>query len=625
MVVKIGTISADLTANSASFTKNINKAEKSLKSSSTKMNRFLGNVNRGFARTKGAVSGLAGSLLNLPAGVGVAAGAAGLGLLIKSSIEAADAIAKTSDSIGISTSKLQEYRFAASQSGVSTEAFDKAMQGFAKRVGEAQAGTGSLITVLKKVDPSLLANIQNAKSTDEAYRLMTEAIANTEDATLKAALANAAFGRTGVEMVNLMNQGVAGLDSFSAKARELGLVIDESLLRNSEKANDQLDILSRVLSTKVTAAVVELAPEISKLTQSFIDFIPKVTEALKWVNALGTGLGNFFGAARDGFTTMGIVASEALGVISDDVAADALLEMENRAKGIANEFERAKTNAEAVTGSLPAPASSGGGLDLEGIKKQQELMQRGESIAQSVRTPLETYQDNISELNELQAQGAITQDIYNRAVEQAGLALDMQAEKQQKVAATGNDLKGVIESVSNQAINGQISSWKDLGNVAVDVLQNIIQQQLNAQSVLGGSGGGGLGGLLSAGLSAAGSFFGFGGFGGASGTSVMSTTGIPGFARGGSFTVGGRQGTDNVPVSFMASAGERVTVETPAQQRSGGGGGSSVVYNIDARGAEAGVEHRIMDALKRVDSSIEGRAVKAVQNKNLRSPSFLRA
>ena len=41
---------------------------------------------------------------------------------------------------------------------------------------------------------------------------------------------------------------------------------------------------------------------------------------------------------------------------------------------------------------------------------------------------------------------------------------------------------------------------------------------------------------------------------------------LPGFATGGSFMVGGHGGTDTTPVGFMASPGERVTIETPSQQ-----------------------------------------------------------
>ncbi len=54
---------------------------------------------------------------------------------------------------------------------------------------------------------------------------------------------------------------------------------------------------------------------------------------------------------------------------------------------------------------------------------------------------------------------------------------------------------------------------------------------------------------------------------------LMSLAGLPGFASGGSFTVGGSGGTDTSPVAFMATPGERVTVETPEQRSSGGGNG----------------------------------------------------
>lgn len=49
-----------------------------------------------------------------------------------------------------------------------------------------------------------------------------------------------------------------------------------------------------------------------------------------------------------------------------------------------------------------------------------------------------------------------------------------------------------------------------------------------------------------------------------------------GYQHGGSFMVEGPPGPDRVPVAFMASAGERVTVETPRQQAAGGRGGMTI-------------------------------------------------
>ena len=56
--------------------------------------------------------------------------------------------------------------------------------------------------------------------------------------------------------------------------------------------------------------------------------------------------------------------------------------------------------------------------------------------------------------------------------------------------------------------------------------------------------------------------------------------------HGGSFMVGGGGGTDSQRVSFMATPGERVTVETPNQQRASGSDGGGVVKELRALRAD---------------------------------------
>jgi len=55
-----------------------------------------------------------------------------------------------------------------------------------------------------------------------------------------------------------------------------------------------------------------------------------------------------------------------------------------------------------------------------------------------------------------------------------------------------------------------------------------------------------------------------------------------GLQHGGSFIVGGGGGTDSQPVSFMATPGERVTVETPNQSKASGSDGGNVVRELRA-------------------------------------------
>ncbi len=74
---------------------------------------------------------------------------------------------------------------------------------------------------------------------------------------------------------------------------------------------------------------------------------------------------------------------------------------------------------------------------------------------------------------------------------------------------------------------------------------------------------------------------------------------VPGFRDGGAFSIGGSGGVDSQLVQFMATPGERVTI-TPE-----GGGNTGSQFNIDARGADLGIERRIERAM--------GRAIQAAR------------
>ena len=108
----------------------------------------------------------------------VVALATGVFLLVKRQIEYADTIGKTADALGVGIEFLQEFRFAATQAGVSTEAADKALGKLTKGVGELKVGTGSLTTFLRLYDNQLLATISTTKTTEEAYAIVFERLAS---------------------------------------------------------------------------------------------------------------------------------------------------------------------------------------------------------------------------------------------------------------------------------------------------------------------------------------------------------------------------------------------------------------------------------------------------------------
>lgn len=186
-----------------------------------------------------------------------------------------------------------------------------------------------------------------------------------------------------------------------------------------------------------------------------------------------------------------------------------------------------------------------------------ERARAAQQVVDATRTPLERYRAEIARLNDLLSSGAINQDTYSRAVEQAQDRLED--------ATRETDLLGrAIDGGLNAALNGNIRSWEDLGRVALGVLADIARDMLRVQDISAGGIGssvlGGIGNVLFPG----------GGIGG----------GLKKAQFGMNATVGGSGGTDSQLVQFMATPGEDVLVRTPAQQMQGGGGGRVEINQV---------------------------------------------
>ena len=121
-------------------------------------------------------------------------------------------------------------------------------------------------------------------------------------------------------------------------------------------------------------------------------------------------------------------------------------------------------------------------------------------------------------------------------------------------AALDGDLGGFLERTFSGILD---NAARNAANVLSDALTGLLGGLFGGT----GQGGGGLGELLGGALR--------GLFGGS-----------PGFALGGSFTVGGRPGRDANLVAFRATRGEHVTVSTSADAASTGGGMGPIQFNF---------------------------------------------
>ena len=208
----IGTLTADLTLESASFISNLNKSANAMQNSARQMEAQTKTMQGGLDRVGGAVSTLKTGLASLGVGFSVAAVAG----FVKGTFQAADALKSASDAAGVSAEQLQEWRHAAEQSGSSAGQMDDAIVQLNKRLGDFVIdGTGPAAKAFK--DLGIAAKIQSGElsGTAEVMDAVIAQLAAIEDPARRASQAADLFGKSaGPDLAGLLNEGVAGINQL---------------------------------------------------------------------------------------------------------------------------------------------------------------------------------------------------------------------------------------------------------------------------------------------------------------------------------------------------------------------------------------------------------------------------
>ena len=167
-------------------------------------------VNKNINSTQSAMKKLAGAF----------AGAFAVRQIIQFGAETlalADSIGKTADSIGVSTKFLQQYQFAAQQSGIETEQFNKALRFFSKGVGEATMGIGLAKRAFEEMGISITKSGGETKKSEELFKEFFVRLESIEEPFKRNALLAQVFGaKVGITMANLIKDVILkDLNDFS--------------------------------------------------------------------------------------------------------------------------------------------------------------------------------------------------------------------------------------------------------------------------------------------------------------------------------------------------------------------------------------------------------------------------
>lgn len=249
----------------------------------------LGGAVKGVGKAINSVGREAFALGAKFAGMAAAAGLA-MFAIVKGAVNAGDDLATMAQRVGLGVDAYAQLSFAAAQADVEQAEFNTAMDQFNKRLGEAKAGTGGLLSFLKRVSPALANQLMTAKSTEEAFGLMTRAMEKIPDSGRRAALSAAAFGKSGLQMGQFMGQGTKAIDEQRRKFFALSGSQEEFAKGAGDLDNAMRETEIAFLGLR-NAAAGALFPALTQLAQALSGVLAGNRERLAaWAREAGAAL-----------------------------------------------------------------------------------------------------------------------------------------------------------------------------------------------------------------------------------------------------------------------------------------------------------------------------------------------
>ncbi len=262
-------------------------------------------VTKGLKTVGGAAAGAAKGV----AGVGLAAGATAtaLALLVDKSFQAVDAIGKTSTQTGIATDTLQAFHLAARESGTTIEGANTALIKFARSVGDAQRGVKTQSDIFKDLNVNLKNSDGSMRSFDDILNDTAVGITKLGDQTARAtALANL-FGRQGVILTGAINDlSESGMKKFIQRAKDLGIVLSERVIKRTEEFNDAVGVIKMQLGSFVNNITTAFLPVFEEMQKTIAKTIQSMIDGAGGMDQLGMSIANsIIDASASGIEAIG--------------------------------------------------------------------------------------------------------------------------------------------------------------------------------------------------------------------------------------------------------------------------------------------------------------------------------
>ena len=258
---EIGALFVRIGADVTGLKAGLNQGEKDVTS-------FTGKVNSGIASLAKVGASLGGI------GIGIAAFAASAFLKTEALGQAAFDMG---EKFGMSGGEASKWIAIAEQLGISNETVGIGFKFISKNMGDIQLALSNghkPAALLTEAFDSLGVKLYDAngklRSTTDVMNQVADQFAKMPDGAMKTAAAVAIFGRSGSDLIPLLNEGSAGLASMTAKGKELGTVMSTKQVDAAHKAYLAHKQFDAALEGIVNRIGIDLMPTATALFTLFV-------------------------------------------------------------------------------------------------------------------------------------------------------------------------------------------------------------------------------------------------------------------------------------------------------------------------------------------------------------------
>ncbi len=196
---------------------------------------------------------------------------------------AAEQTQQLSMQLGISANVLEGWSVALGETGLNAHALAQGMRTLSKEMLGLQQGSEKSIENFQRLGFTW-DQIDNAgNNTEQMIRTIADKFKEMPDGAEKSRMAMELFGRAGLQLIPILNQGAIGLDQARQKAIDFGLVLTDQERNALSKYDDALDDAKLALEGFKTQVAAAFAPALTSLVN-----------AMTWAISMGTVAFNNF-------------------------------------------------------------------------------------------------------------------------------------------------------------------------------------------------------------------------------------------------------------------------------------------------------------------------------------------